>query len=35
MSATFLLDGQPVSFEPGQTILEAARAAGRYIPHLC
>ncbi|MBX3685390.1 MAG: (2Fe-2S)-binding protein [Rhodocyclaceae bacterium] len=35
MSGTFLLDGQPVPFEPGQTILEAARAAGRYIPHLC
>ncbi len=32
---TFLLDGQPVPFEDGQTIMEAARAAGRYIPHLC
>ena len=32
---SFLLDGQPVPFEEGQTILEAARAAGRYIPHLC
>ena len=31
----FLLDGLPVPFEEGQTILEAARAAGRYIPHLC
>jgi [NiFe] hydrogenase diaphorase moiety small subunit len=35
MSATFELDGQPIPFEEGQTILEAARAAGRYIPHLC
>ena len=32
---SFLLDGRPVRFTPGQTILEAARAAGRYIPHLC
>jgi len=32
---TFLLDGEPVPFEEGQTILEAARAAGHYIPHLC
>jgi len=31
----FLLDGQPVPFDDGQTILEAARAAGHYIPHLC
>ncbi len=31
----FLLDGQPVRFEDGQTILEAARAAGHYIPSLC
>ncbi len=32
---TFLLDGQDVPFEPGQTVLQAALAAGRYIPHLC
>jgi len=32
---TFLLDGQEVPFEPGQTVLQAALAAGRYIPHLC
>ena len=31
----FLLDGQPVPFDDGQTILEAARAAGHYIPSLC
>lgn len=30
-----MLDGQPVPFEPGQTILEAALAAGHWIPHLC
>jgi [NiFe] hydrogenase diaphorase moiety small subunit len=33
--ATFLLDGEAVPFEPGQTVLQAALAAGRYIPHLC
>jgi [NiFe] hydrogenase diaphorase moiety small subunit len=32
---TFLLDGQEIAFEPGQTVLQAALAAGRYIPHLC
>jgi [NiFe] hydrogenase diaphorase moiety small subunit len=32
---TFLLDGHEVPFEPGQTLLQAALAAGRYIPHLC
>lgn len=35
MSGHFMFDGRPVSFEAGQTILEAARAAGHYIPHLC
>lgn len=35
MSGQFLLDGQAVPFEDGQTILQAARAADRYIPHLC
>lgn len=35
MSKSFLLDGRPVPFTDGQTILEAARSAGRYIPHLC
>ncbi|MEZ5543047.1 MAG: 2Fe-2S iron-sulfur cluster-binding protein [Pseudomonadota bacterium] len=33
--ATFLLDGQEVPFEPGQTVIQAALCAGRYIPHLC
>lgn len=32
---TFLLDGEEVSFAPGQTIMQAARAAGKWIPHLC
>jgi [NiFe] hydrogenase diaphorase moiety small subunit len=32
---TFVLDGQDVPFEPGQTILQAALAAGHYVPYLC
>ena len=32
---TFMLDGTELPFEPGQTVLQAALAAGRYIPHLC
>ena len=32
---TFMLDGVEVPFDPGQTVLQAALAAGRYIPHLC
>jgi [NiFe] hydrogenase diaphorase moiety small subunit len=32
---TFLLDGVEVPFEPGQSVMQAALAAGRYIPHLC
>ena len=32
---TFFIDGQPVAFEAGQTILQAALAAGVFIPHLC
>jgi [NiFe] hydrogenase diaphorase moiety small subunit len=35
MSDTFQLDGSTVPFELGQTVLQAALAAGRYIPHLC
>ena len=34
-AARFSLDGDDVPFEPGETILQAARRAGRYIPHLC
>ncbi len=33
--AEILLDGQAIPFESGQTIMEAALAAGVYIPHLC
>jgi NADH dehydrogenase/NADH:ubiquinone oxidoreductase subunit G len=29
------IDGQQVEVEPGTTILEAAQAAGRYVPTLC
>ena len=32
---TFTIDEMPIPFTPGQTILEAAKAAGIYIPHLC
>ena len=35
MTATFLLDGDEIPFMPGQTIMAAAQAAGKYIPHLC
>jgi [NiFe] hydrogenase diaphorase moiety small subunit len=32
---TFTLDGQTIPFSAGQTIIQAAMAAGVYIPHLC
>ena len=35
MSTTFALDGKTVPFIEGQTIIQAALAAGIYIPHLC
>jgi [NiFe] hydrogenase diaphorase moiety small subunit len=31
----FTLDGEDVPFRPGETVLQAATRAGRYIPHLC
>jgi [NiFe] hydrogenase diaphorase moiety small subunit len=34
-SNSFLLDGEEIAFAPGQSILEAARTAGKWIPHLC
>jgi len=34
-TSSFELDGAAVPFAPGQTVLQAALAAGRYIPHLC
>lgn len=33
--ATFSLDGHDVAFRPGESVLQAARRAGHYIPHLC
>jgi [NiFe] hydrogenase diaphorase moiety small subunit len=35
MSNTFQLDGVDVPFNEGQTVIQAALAADRYIPHLC
>ena len=35
MSQTFLLDGQSIPFNEGETILQAATRAGVFIPHLC
>ena len=35
MSIEFILDGRNVTAEPGQTILEVARANGIKIPTLC
>lgn len=32
---SFTLDGEEIPFAPGQTIMQAAQAAGKYIPHLC
>ncbi len=32
---TFQLDGEAVPYAPGQTVIQAALAAGKYIPHLC
>jgi [NiFe] hydrogenase diaphorase moiety small subunit len=32
---TFWLDDHEIPFREGQTILEAALAAGHYLPHLC
>jgi [NiFe] hydrogenase diaphorase moiety small subunit len=35
MSKSITIDGKTVPFEAGQTIMQAATAAGVYIPHLC
>jgi len=35
MGGRFRLDGKEIPFAPGQSILDAALAAGEYIPHLC
>jgi [NiFe] hydrogenase diaphorase moiety small subunit len=34
-SKTFRLNGKEIPFVSGQTIMDAAMAAGVYIPHLC
>jgi formate dehydrogenase alpha subunit len=35
MAETFLLDGREIEFNPGETVLEAARRHGVAIPTLC
>lgn len=35
MSPTFTLDGKTIPFTEGQTVIQAASAAGVFIPHLC
>jgi [NiFe] hydrogenase diaphorase moiety small subunit len=35
MNASFTIDGKPVVFAEGQTVIQAALDAGVYIPHLC
>lgn len=32
---SFVLDGADLPFAPGDTVLQAAHRAGRWIPHLC
>jgi len=34
-TGVYSLDGEEVGFRQGESILAAARRAGRYIPHLC
>lgn len=34
-ASVFALDGEELPFEPGDSVLQAATRAGRYIPHLC
>ena len=35
MTNTFMLDGQEIPFEAGQSVMQAALTAGVFIPHLC
>jgi len=35
MEYYFTIDEQPIPFTPGQTLLEACKSAGIYVPHLC
>ncbi len=32
---TFVIDGQEIPYAPGQSVMQAALAAGVFIPHLC
>ena len=34
-AASFVLDGEDVPFQAGDTVIQAAQRAGHYIPHLC
>ncbi|MDQ1256353.1 MAG: [NiFe] hydrogenase diaphorase moiety small subunit, partial [Candidatus Hydrogenedentes bacterium] len=34
-TVTIIIDGQEITAQAGQTILEAADAVGKYIPRLC
>jgi [NiFe] hydrogenase diaphorase moiety small subunit len=34
-AGSFVLDGHEVAFAAGETVMQAARRAGQYIPHLC
>ncbi|ATG91588.1 2Fe-2S iron-sulfur cluster-binding protein [Methylomonas koyamae] len=35
MSGTLTIDGKTIPFAAGQSVIEAARCSGIYIPHLC
>jgi len=35
MSKHLVIDGREIPFEEGETVMDAALAAGVYIPHLC
>ena len=35
MENYFTIDEQPIPLLPGQTLLEACKSAGIYVPHLC
>jgi len=35
MNMSFTIDGKTIPFTDGQTIIQAALAAGTYIPHMC
>ncbi|HBC57013.1 MAG TPA: NADP oxidoreductase [Gammaproteobacteria bacterium] len=35
MNKQIIIDGEVVTYRPGQTLIQAARESGIYIPHLC